>query len=104
MVHTGWTAPGSSGYPCAMYRYTAFAALPLSVLLMGCGTNLPDLDSRLTDASRTESYPTLVPLGSMLAEVDAILPRAAAPEGENLVARAADLRRRAAELRRMPIS
>ncbi|MCS6623759.1 hypothetical protein N0B44_12625 [Roseibacterium beibuensis] len=75
-----------------------------ALALAACSSGMPDLDSRLTEASRNAPYPELVPLGPLLAQVDALLPRSAAAEGQSLESRAADLRRRAAQLRRMSIS
>lgn len=85
-------------------RLSLAALLPLTLLAAGCAPSLPDLDATLTPASRTADYPQLVPLGPVLAEVDALLPREAMPVSTGLEARVADLRRRAAALRRMPIS
>lgn len=79
-------------------------ALIFALALAACSSGMPDLDQRITQASRDAAYPELVPLGPLLAQVDALLPRSAAAEGQSLESRAADLRRRAAQLRRMSIS
>jgi hypothetical protein len=78
--------------------------LPLAcVLLVACAPGLPDLDSRISPEARAADYPTLQSIGTVLARADALLPRDAALAGTSLEARAADLRRRAAALRRMPL-
>lgn len=98
---------------------------PAVLALAACMPGLPDFDARLTDTSRTAAYPTLRPIGTLLAEVDALLPpeagagtpltevavAGAAPvapavpdDAAILQARAADLRRRAAALRAIPLS
>jgi hypothetical protein len=71
--------------------------------LAACGPDVPALDARLGAEARAADFPDLVPLGPLLAGVDAVPVRAAAPEGQSLEARAADLRRRAARLRAMPL-
>ena len=76
----------------------AFLAAPV---LAACGPDVPELDARIAGAA--SSYPELVPLGPLLAQVDAQPLRAAEPEGQSLEARAADLRRRAAALRAIPL-
>lgn len=62
-------------------------------------------NSRLPPAAEAtpQGYPALVPLGSLVAGADAIPPRRVEGEGQDLAARAAELRRRAALLRDMPI-
>jgi hypothetical protein len=76
----------------------------LAVAALGaCGPDVPALDARIGAEARAADFPDLVPLGPLLAGVDAIPPREAAPEGESLEARAADLRRRAAALRALPL-
>ncbi|AHM05891.1 hypothetical protein roselon_03649 [Roseibacterium elongatum DSM 19469] len=85
-------------------RLRSTLALISALALAACSSGMPDLDQRITQTSRDAPYPTLVPLGPLLAQVDALLPRRAAAEGQSLEARAADLRRRAAQLRRMSIS
>jgi hypothetical protein len=72
-------------------------------LLSGCGPPRPDLASRISPESNGAAFPELVPLGPLLDRADGLLPRAAAREGQSLEARAADLRRRAARLRAMPL-
>jgi hypothetical protein len=67
--------------------------------LGGCA-GLPGVSDTLTPRP---AYPLLVPLGPLLAQGDAMTPRSAEIEGQNLAARAADLRRRAALLREMTI-
>lgn len=79
-----------------------FSVLALTAL-SACGPDVPELDQRLSAETRAEPFPRLEPLGLILADVDAIPDRAAAPEGQTLEARSADLRRRAAALRAMPL-
>ena len=71
--------------------------------LAACGPDVPALDARLGAETRAADFPDLVPLGPLLAGVDTAPVRAAAPEGQSLEARAADLRRRAARLRAIPL-
>jgi hypothetical protein len=78
--------------------------LALALTLAACGPDIPDLDGRLSDAARNAPFPNLIPLGPVLRQGDATLPRDAATEGTSLEARADSLRRRAAALRRMPIN
>lgn len=79
----------------------AVIVLLAAPILAACGPDVPELDARID--SSTAPYPELVPLGPLLAQVDAVPARAAAPEGQDLETRAADLRRRAAALRAMPL-
>jgi len=79
------------------------AALACLACLAACGPPRPDLASRISAEGRAAEFPALVPLGPLLARSDAITPRSAAPEGQSLEARAADLRRRAALLRQMAL-
>jgi hypothetical protein len=72
-------------------------------LLAACGPDIPALDARLSPEARTAEFPDLVPLGPLLAGVDTAPLRTAASEGQSLDARTADLRRRAAALRAMPL-
>lgn len=78
-------------------------ALVLASGLAACGGDLPDLEARLSPAARAADWPELVPLGPILRDTETLLPRDSAAEGESLAARAADLRRRAAALRRLPL-
>ena len=79
-------------------------ALAICLALAACGAGLPsDLNDRITPASQSAAPPQLVPLGPLLRETEALLPRSAVNEGRSLEARAADLRRRAALLRRLSI-
>lgn len=71
--------------------------------LVACGPDVPALDARLGPEARAADFPDLVPLGPLLAGVDTVPVRAAATEGLSLEARTADLRRRAAALRAMPL-
>jgi len=67
--------------------------------LAACGTLRPD--PRAGGAAPT--YPALVPLGQVDRGIADILARDVAGDGASLEARAADLRRRAALLREMPL-
>lgn len=79
--------------------------VPLALFLVAaCGGPPPGLQARISPAARDAPFPELVPLGPILAETEALLPRDAESEGRSLEARAADLRRRAAALRRMPLA
>lgn len=77
--------------------------LTVAAVLAACGPGLPALDARIGPEARTADFPELVPLGPLLAGVDAVPARAALPESQSLEARTADLRRRAAALRAMPL-
>ncbi|NKX44559.1 hypothetical protein [Roseicyclus persicicus] len=78
-------------------------ALACLACLAACGPSRPDLASRISAEGRAADFPALQPLGPLLDRSDALLPRSAAREGAALEARAADLRRRAALLRAMPL-
>jgi hypothetical protein len=88
------------GLPRPMGRFAVILCLAAPVLA-ACGPDVPELDARIEGSAAP--FPELVPLGPLLARVDAVPPRAAAPEGQSLEARAADLRRRAAALRAIPL-
>jgi hypothetical protein len=77
--------------------------LILCLLPLACAPGLPDLEDRVSAEARDAPYPSLVPLGPLLAGVDTPLRRSAAAEGSSLEARAADLRRRADWLRNLPL-
>ena len=79
------------------------AAFLLCVLPVACGPGLPDLQMELSDEARASAFPELIPLGPLLAEVDAPLRRTAEDEGLSLEARAERLRRRAAWLSQMQL-
>jgi hypothetical protein len=79
------------------------ACLACLAMLAACGPSRPDLASRLSPEARAAAFPALVPLGPLLQRGDTVPPRSAAPAGQSLEARAAQLRRRAAELRAMPL-
>ncbi len=81
----------------------SFAVLFLAAAtgLAACGPDVPELDARIATAGT--DFPELVPLGPLLAGIDAAPPRQAAPEGESLESRVANLRRRAAALRAAPL-
>ena len=72
-------------------------------LLAACGPPRPELASRISPEIQAAARPALRPLGPLLQQSDMLLPRSAEGEGESLQARAADLRRRAAELRALPL-
>ncbi|MBF9059079.1 hypothetical protein HKCCSP123_07775 [Rhodobacterales bacterium HKCCSP123] len=75
----------------------------LLALVAACGPSRPELASRLSPEARSAAFPELVSLGPLMQRSDQLLPRAADREGQSLEARAADLRRRAAALRAMPL-
>jgi len=68
--------------------------------LGGCSALPPGLRA---PSETGQGYPQLVPLGTLIAESDALPLRSAEAEGQSLAARAADLRRRAALLRDMTL-
>ncbi len=72
-------------------------------VLTACGPDVPALDARIGAEARSADFPELVPLGPILASVDTTPLRAASTEGQSLEARTADLRRRAAALRAIPL-
>lgn len=67
--------------------------------LAACGTLRPEP----RDGAAAPTYPALVPLGAVDRGIDALLARDVAGAGASLEARGADLRRRAALLREMPL-
>lgn len=77
---------------------TALALVP------ACSIRAPELDASITDQSRAADWPELVPLGPLLARADLERPLSAETAGRTLEWRAADLRRRAAILRRMQVN
>ncbi|MBC6438541.1 MAG: hypothetical protein GDA52_10525 [Rhodobacteraceae bacterium] len=74
----------------------------IPLVLAACDNPVPDLPA-LSPTARQAPPPVLVPLGPLLAEVDALPPRDAAAEDAELKARARDLRRRARDLRHRPL-
>ena len=85
-----------------MLRIGAIVAVSLTALA-ACGPDIPALDARLDAEAQNAPFPELVPLGPLLAGVDAVPTRAASTEGQSLEARAANLRARAARLRAVPL-
>jgi len=77
-----------------------FAALSA---LTACSVRAPELDATLSAQSRTAEWPELVPLGPLLAGTEDLDLEQAREVGPDLQARAADLRRRAAILRRLSL-
>ncbi len=77
--------------------------LLLCLLPLACAPGMPDLGDRMSANAQAQAYPSLVPLGPLLARAEAPLARSAATEGTSLEARAADLRRRANQLRNMAL-
>lgn len=77
--------------------------LLLCLLPLACSPGMPDLGDRVRVGARDTAYPSLVPLGPLLAGTELPLMRSAAREGSNLEARVADLRRRADRLRTLPL-
>jgi hypothetical protein len=78
-------------------------ALILLLPLGGCGPNLAEIDARIAAEDAETAYPDLVPLGPLLDSAYADPPRPASLEGPSIEERAADLRRRAARLRSLPL-
>lgn len=72
-------------------------------MLTACDLGMPDLHDRLSAEARGAEYPTLVPIGPLLAGAEAPMERVAAEEGTSLEARAAALRGRATWLRNLPL-
>lgn len=66
----------------------------------GCA-QFPELDSALTDRARQAPYPELLPVETLKARVDA--PRISETAAEDMAARVAGLKARAAALRRTVI-
>lgn len=66
-----------------------------SALALAACASFPQLDARLDAADRAAPWPVLVPVGDVLAEAGA----PGAGEGDDLAARLAGLRARAADLR-----
>ena len=71
--------------------------------LSACSVRAPELDATLSAQSRTAEWPELVPLGPLLAGTDDLDLERSSAVGPDLLARAADLRRRAAILRRLSL-
>lgn len=82
-----------------MLRLTFIACLTLTA----CGPGVPQFDGQISPPARGTPFPLLVPLGPLLDDAEAILPRDAANEGAALETRAEDLRRRAAALRALEL-
>ena len=80
------------------------AVLFLLLPLAACDAPPPQLTERLSPEARSAAFPELVPLGPILRQTDSLLPDDPSAVGRSLEARAADLRRRAALLRDMPLS
>ncbi len=78
-------------------------ALFLCLLPLACAPGMPDLGARVSAESRSADFPALVPLGPLLAGIEQPRPRSAEAAGTSLEQRAADLRRRADWLRRLPL-
>lgn len=72
----------------------------LAAALSGCA-RFPELDAAVSEAARAADYPSLVPAERILSRKRA--GRLAENDGEILLARAANLRRRAAILRGIPV-
>jgi hypothetical protein len=70
------------------------------VLLVGC-TAFPQLDAVISEQAKRAEYPVLIPTGGLLAKRDD--GQVTEETGQRLLARAANLRRRAALLRGAPI-
>lgn len=75
----------------------------LLLILSACDAPPPQLADAISPGALAEEYPRLIPLGPV-ADIDALLPAERSRAGETLLARAADLRRRAAALQAMPLN
>ena len=84
-------------------RIPCLLAVLAALTVPACGPSRPDLDARISPAARSAPFPALQPLGPLLAQSESVLPQGAEGAGETLEARAADLRRRAAILRAIPL-
>jgi hypothetical protein len=85
-------------------RFVCLSVLAvIAIALSACGPERPDLAARISPEARAAPAPRILPLAPVLRQSDALLPRVAASEGRSLTARAADLRRRAAVLRDLPL-
>ena len=78
--------------------------LTVLALVAACSIRAPELDASITDQSRAADWPELVPLGPILTRTELAGPPRAEAAGRSLEWRAADLRRRAAILRRMQVN
>ncbi len=74
------------------------------LVLAACSLRAPELDASITETSRQADWPVLVPLTPLLSNAETLTPRTAEAEGRTLQWRAADLRRRAALLRAIPVN
>ena len=72
-------------------------------LVAACGPTARERANLISPAAQAGEYPQIQPVAPLLASTDDLLPQEAAERGENLQARAADLRRRAALLRQMDL-
>ena len=75
----------------------------LCLALAACSAPPPELADRISAEARAADFPELIPLAPFL-DIDALLPEDRARIGLTLDARAADLRRRAAQLRALPVN
>jgi len=82
-----------------MRRIPLLAAVALSA----CAAPPPELIERISPEALAAEVPQLIPLASV-SDVDALLPEDRARVALGLEARAADLRRRAAALRSLPLN
>ena len=78
--------------------------LTVLTLVAACSIRAPELDASITDQSRAADRPELVPLGPILTRTELAGPPRPEAAGRSLEWRAADLRRRAAILRRMQVN
>lgn len=78
--------------------------LILALFLAACDAPPPELEASISDRARGSEFPPLLPLGALLVETDSLLPEDPGAVGRSLEWRAADLRRRAAQLRALPIN
>ncbi|MDG3043090.1 hypothetical protein [Roseicyclus marinus] len=75
----------------------------LAGLVAACGPTARERANLISPAAQAGEYPEIQEVAPLLASTDDLLPQQAAERGQNLQARAADLRRRAAMLRQMDL-
>ncbi len=80
-----------------------FVLVSACLALAACAAPPPELDARISAEARAADYPALISL-TPFDDIDALLPEDRDRTALGLQARAADLRRRAAVLRDLPIN
>lgn len=80
------------------------ALIIAALTLTACQAPPPALEAQISPASRAAGFPQLIPLGPLLVSAEELLPDDPGRIGRSLEWRAADLRRRAALLRQLPLN